>query len=86
MWGSLLSPLRCQRGFWDVSTVFLCIPLGCGYSGCLPAGGSRGAKGLRVFLHLRGETEALGLMGAGLGGHLVPFSIPSGFLWLCCFW
>lgn len=49
-------------------------------------GGSRGAKGLRVFLHLRGESEALGLMGAGLGGHLVPFSIPSGFLWLCCFW
>lgn len=45
-----------------------------------------GPKVPRVFLHSRGETEALGLMGAGLGVCLIPFSVPSGFLWLCCFW
>lgn len=46
---------------------------------CHP-GGSRGAKGLVVFLRWRGETEAQGLLmgtGWGGGGDCIPFSLPT---------
>lgn len=55
---------------------------GCGYSGRLPAEGSRRAKGLEGLLCWRGETEARGLV---LWGGLVPFFLPW-FLWPWCSW
>lgn len=48
------------------------------------AGFTQGQRSLG-FSASEGETEALGLMGAGLGvSH--SLLVLSGFLWLCCFW
>lgn len=79
--GVLVVPTLLPLRIWGCFQCFFkfCIPLGCGYSVYLPVGGSCRAKGPRVFLHLRGETEALSSMWAGLWGVSHPLLC---FLWI----